>query len=163
MWLDFVTYLHHHGHEQQLPWYRGKDEGWSTGFYAYRGLFGSLGSGPVETTQRKSDLEDSRGYEAFHWLELFSWLLRISFWNYCVTFRVSRLKVMVISFGAAYQSSGCPVVACGFLEDGCRMAAVPDCFGFQNQLLGSGFEDFSCRDLLWVYMFFGSDRSDYLD
>ncbi|KAL6999985.1 fatty acid desaturase (DSD1), partial [Sarracenia purpurea var. burkii] len=24
MWLDFVTYLHHHGHEQQLPWYRGK-------------------------------------------------------------------------------------------------------------------------------------------
>ncbi|KAL6971506.1 fatty acid desaturase (DSD1) [Sarracenia purpurea var. burkii] len=22
MWLDFVTYLHHHGHEQQLPWYR---------------------------------------------------------------------------------------------------------------------------------------------
>ncbi|KAL6988514.1 stearoyl-CoA 9-desaturase [Sarracenia purpurea var. burkii] len=26
MWLDFVTYLHHHGHEQQLPWYRGKTE-----------------------------------------------------------------------------------------------------------------------------------------
>lgn len=24
MWLDFVTYLHHHGHEQKLPWYRGK-------------------------------------------------------------------------------------------------------------------------------------------
>ncbi|XP_009622725.1 omega-3 fatty acid desaturase, endoplasmic reticulum-like isoform X3 [Nicotiana tomentosiformis] len=27
MWLDFVTYLHHHGHEQNLPWYRGKE--WS--------------------------------------------------------------------------------------------------------------------------------------
>ncbi|XP_052187898.1 omega-3 fatty acid desaturase, endoplasmic reticulum-like [Diospyros lotus] len=27
MWLDFVTYLHHHGHEQKLPWYRGKE--WS--------------------------------------------------------------------------------------------------------------------------------------
>ncbi|XP_010558075.1 PREDICTED: temperature-sensitive sn-2 acyl-lipid omega-3 desaturase (ferredoxin), chloroplastic-like isoform X2 [Tarenaya hassleriana] len=27
MWLDFVTYLHHHGHEEKLPWYRG--EGWS--------------------------------------------------------------------------------------------------------------------------------------
>ncbi|KAF3779039.1 Omega-3 fatty acid desaturase [Nymphaea thermarum] len=26
MWLDFVTYLHHHGHEQKLPWYRGKTE-----------------------------------------------------------------------------------------------------------------------------------------
>ncbi|PHT44759.1 Omega-3 fatty acid desaturase, chloroplastic, partial [Capsicum baccatum] len=25
MWLDFVTYLHHHGHEQKLPWYRGKE------------------------------------------------------------------------------------------------------------------------------------------
>lgn len=24
MWLDFVTYLHHHGHEEKLPWYRGK-------------------------------------------------------------------------------------------------------------------------------------------
>ncbi|KAF5446713.1 hypothetical protein F2P56_032317 [Juglans regia] len=24
MWLDFVTYLHHHGYEQKLPWYRGK-------------------------------------------------------------------------------------------------------------------------------------------
>ncbi|KAI5674985.1 hypothetical protein M9H77_05935 [Catharanthus roseus] len=24
MWLDFVTYLHHHGHEQKLPWYRSK-------------------------------------------------------------------------------------------------------------------------------------------
>lgn len=25
MWLDFVTYLHHHGHdEHKLPWYRGK-------------------------------------------------------------------------------------------------------------------------------------------
>ncbi|KAK4407787.1 Acyl-lipid omega-3 desaturase (cytochrome), endoplasmic reticulum [Sesamum angolense] len=24
MWLDTVTYLHHHGHEQKLPWYRGK-------------------------------------------------------------------------------------------------------------------------------------------
>lgn len=23
-WLDLVTYLHHHGHEQKLPWYRGK-------------------------------------------------------------------------------------------------------------------------------------------
>ncbi|KAI3526255.1 hypothetical protein L1887_05501 [Cichorium endivia] len=27
MWLDFVTYLHHHGHEKKLPWYRGKE--WS--------------------------------------------------------------------------------------------------------------------------------------
>ncbi|KAK7300937.1 hypothetical protein RJT34_11790 [Clitoria ternatea] len=28
MWLDFVTYLHHHGyHPHQLPWYRGKE--WS--------------------------------------------------------------------------------------------------------------------------------------
>ncbi|MQM01685.1 hypothetical protein Taro_034440 [Colocasia esculenta] len=27
MWLDCVTYLHHHGHEQKLPWYRGKE--WS--------------------------------------------------------------------------------------------------------------------------------------
>ncbi|KAF8388876.1 hypothetical protein HHK36_025557 [Tetracentron sinense] len=26
MWLDLVTYLHHHGHEQKLPWYRGKME-----------------------------------------------------------------------------------------------------------------------------------------
>ncbi|MQL80568.1 hypothetical protein Taro_012996 [Colocasia esculenta] len=26
-WLDLVTYLHHHGHEQKLPWYRGKE--WS--------------------------------------------------------------------------------------------------------------------------------------
>lgn len=24
MWLDFVTYMHHHGHEDKLPWYRGK-------------------------------------------------------------------------------------------------------------------------------------------
>ncbi|KAH7837762.1 hypothetical protein Vadar_017653 [Vaccinium darrowii] len=24
-WLDFVTYLHHHGHEEKLPWYRGKE------------------------------------------------------------------------------------------------------------------------------------------
>ncbi|XP_027090211.1 omega-3 fatty acid desaturase, endoplasmic reticulum-like [Coffea arabica] len=27
MWLDFVTYLHHHGYEQKLPWYRGQE--WS--------------------------------------------------------------------------------------------------------------------------------------
>ncbi|KAF5747628.1 omega-3 fatty acid desaturase chloroplastic-like [Tripterygium wilfordii] len=27
MWLDLVTYLHHHGHEEKLPWYRGKE--WS--------------------------------------------------------------------------------------------------------------------------------------
>uniref|UniRef100_F6GUQ7 Omega-3 fatty acid desaturase, chloroplastic n=2 Tax=Vitis vinifera TaxID=29760 RepID=F6GUQ7_VITVI len=27
MWLDFVTYLQHHGYEQKLPWYRGKE--WS--------------------------------------------------------------------------------------------------------------------------------------
>ncbi|KAJ9172502.1 hypothetical protein P3X46_015732 [Hevea brasiliensis] len=27
MWLDFVTYLHHHGYEQKLPWYRSKE--WS--------------------------------------------------------------------------------------------------------------------------------------
>ncbi|KAD0358289.1 hypothetical protein E3N88_44400 [Mikania micrantha] len=26
-WLDTVTYLHHHGYEQKLPWYRGKE--WS--------------------------------------------------------------------------------------------------------------------------------------
>ncbi|KAJ0738075.1 putative fatty acid desaturase domain-containing protein [Helianthus annuus] len=26
-WLDIVTYLHHHGYEQKLPWYRGKE--WS--------------------------------------------------------------------------------------------------------------------------------------
>ncbi|KAF8396947.1 hypothetical protein HHK36_018583 [Tetracentron sinense] len=25
MWLDLVTYLHHHGHKQKLPWYRGKE------------------------------------------------------------------------------------------------------------------------------------------
>ncbi|KAF6147024.1 hypothetical protein GIB67_036743 [Kingdonia uniflora] len=25
MWLDFVTYLHHHGHEEKLPWYRGDE------------------------------------------------------------------------------------------------------------------------------------------
>lgn len=23
-WLDLVTYLHHHGHDEKLPWYRGK-------------------------------------------------------------------------------------------------------------------------------------------
>ncbi|KAI4318198.1 hypothetical protein L6164_025994 [Bauhinia variegata] len=27
MWLDIVTYLHHHGYKQKLPWYRGKE--WS--------------------------------------------------------------------------------------------------------------------------------------
>ncbi|KAI3461663.1 hypothetical protein Pfo_018326 [Paulownia fortunei] len=27
MWLDTVTYLHHHGHDKKLPWYRGKE--WS--------------------------------------------------------------------------------------------------------------------------------------
>ncbi|KAK4803017.1 hypothetical protein SAY86_001220 [Trapa natans] len=27
MWLDFVTYLHHHGHEDKVPWYRGEE--WS--------------------------------------------------------------------------------------------------------------------------------------
>ncbi|PKU81005.1 Omega-3 fatty acid desaturase, endoplasmic reticulum [Dendrobium catenatum] len=25
MWLDLVTYLHHHGHDEKLPWYRGKE------------------------------------------------------------------------------------------------------------------------------------------
>lgn len=25
MWLDFVTYLHHHGYTQKLPWYRGQE------------------------------------------------------------------------------------------------------------------------------------------
>ncbi|KAE9594175.1 hypothetical protein Lal_00017003 [Lupinus albus] len=25
MWLDLVTYLHHHGYNQKLPWYRGKE------------------------------------------------------------------------------------------------------------------------------------------
>ncbi|KAI4318201.1 hypothetical protein L6164_025997 [Bauhinia variegata] len=24
MWLDIVTYMHHHGYKQKLPWYRGK-------------------------------------------------------------------------------------------------------------------------------------------
>ncbi|PKI31852.1 hypothetical protein CRG98_047738 [Punica granatum] len=27
IWLDLVTYLHHHGHDDKLPWYRGKE--WS--------------------------------------------------------------------------------------------------------------------------------------
>lgn len=27
MWLDIVTYLHHHGYDEKLPWYRGKE--WS--------------------------------------------------------------------------------------------------------------------------------------
>ncbi|KAI4328700.1 hypothetical protein L6164_021035 [Bauhinia variegata] len=27
IWLDLVTYLHHHGHEKKVPWYRGKE--WS--------------------------------------------------------------------------------------------------------------------------------------
>eukprot|EP01018_Ginkgo_biloba_P015791 Gb_20040 [translate_table: standard] len=27
MWLDLVTYLHHHGYEEKVPWYRGKE--WS--------------------------------------------------------------------------------------------------------------------------------------
>ncbi|KAG2394906.1 Omega-3 fatty acid desaturase [Vigna angularis] len=27
MWLDFVTYLHHHGYTHKLPWYRGQE--WS--------------------------------------------------------------------------------------------------------------------------------------
>ncbi|CAO2817065.1 unnamed protein product [Amaranthus hypochondriacus] len=27
MWLDLVTYLHHHGHDDKLPWYRGQE--WS--------------------------------------------------------------------------------------------------------------------------------------
>ncbi|KAI5578991.1 hypothetical protein BDE02_08G062400 [Populus trichocarpa] len=27
MWLDLVTYLHHHGHDEKIPWYRGKE--WS--------------------------------------------------------------------------------------------------------------------------------------
>ncbi|RWW00675.1 hypothetical protein BHE74_00048467 [Ensete ventricosum] len=25
MWLDLVTYLHHHGYHEKLPWYRGKE------------------------------------------------------------------------------------------------------------------------------------------
>jgi omega-3 fatty acid desaturase (delta-15 desaturase) len=25
MWLDAVTYLHHHGYEKKIPWYRGKE------------------------------------------------------------------------------------------------------------------------------------------
>nr|AMY60546.1 omega-3 fatty acid desaturase D [Glycine max]AMY60550.1 omega-3 fatty acid desaturase D [Glycine max] len=25
VWLDFVTYLHHHGYKQKLPWYRGQE------------------------------------------------------------------------------------------------------------------------------------------
>jgi omega-3 fatty acid desaturase (delta-15 desaturase) len=27
VWLDFVTYLHHHGYEKKVPWYRGQE--WS--------------------------------------------------------------------------------------------------------------------------------------
>lgn len=27
MWLDLVTYLHHHGYDEKVPWYRGKE--WS--------------------------------------------------------------------------------------------------------------------------------------
>lgn len=29
MWLDLVTYLHHHGHDDKLPWYRGKVWHWN--------------------------------------------------------------------------------------------------------------------------------------
>ncbi|KAL6991941.1 hypothetical protein U1Q18_010052 [Sarracenia purpurea var. burkii] len=128
---------------------------------AERGLFGSLGSGPVETTQRKSDLEDSRGYEAFHWLVKLMFLCRQMdlFWMVAV-------PDLIRSCYEVFTSDAADLVSLFGLPSGClrcRMAAVPDCFGFQNQLLGSGFEDFSCRDLLWVYMFFGSDRSDYLD
>lgn len=25
MWLDAVTYLHHHGYDKKIPWYRGKE------------------------------------------------------------------------------------------------------------------------------------------
>lgn len=25
VWLDFVTYLHHHGYEKKIPWYRGQE------------------------------------------------------------------------------------------------------------------------------------------
>lgn len=25
MWIDFVTYMHHHGHDNKLPWYRSKE------------------------------------------------------------------------------------------------------------------------------------------
>ncbi|KAL6973661.1 hypothetical protein U1Q18_027848, partial [Sarracenia purpurea var. burkii] len=119
------------------------------------GLFGSLGSGPVETTQRKSDLEDSRGYEAFHWLVKLMFLCRQMdlFWMVAV-------PDLIRSCYEVFTSGAADLVSVFGLPSGClrcRMAAVPDCFGFQNQLLGSGFEDFSCRDLLWVYMFFGSD------
>lgn len=31
-WLDMVTYLHHHGHEDKLPWYRGKVNIYKTAF-----------------------------------------------------------------------------------------------------------------------------------
>jgi hypothetical protein len=24
VWLDVVTYLHHHGYEEKIPWYRGE-------------------------------------------------------------------------------------------------------------------------------------------
>ena len=24
VWLDVVTYLHHHGYEKKVPWYRGE-------------------------------------------------------------------------------------------------------------------------------------------
>jgi fatty acid desaturase len=31
MWLDMVTYLHHHGHSEgkQMPWYRGEVSIWA--------------------------------------------------------------------------------------------------------------------------------------
>lgn len=33
MWLDAVTYLHHHGYEEKLPWYRGKVWDWIYKFF----------------------------------------------------------------------------------------------------------------------------------
>jgi hypothetical protein len=33
MWLDLVTYLHHHGH-QDLPWYRGEVLFWRKWSYS---------------------------------------------------------------------------------------------------------------------------------
>ncbi|GMI77158.1 fatty acid desaturase 8 [Hibiscus trionum] len=31
MWLDLVTYLHHHGHDEKLLWYRGKERSYLRG------------------------------------------------------------------------------------------------------------------------------------
>ncbi|GAV77320.1 LOW QUALITY PROTEIN: FA_desaturase domain-containing protein/DUF3474 domain-containing protein, partial [Cephalotus follicularis] len=46
MWLDCVTYLHHHGYEKKLPWYRGKERsylrGWLTTIDRDYGWFNNI-------------------------------------------------------------------------------------------------------------------------